>query len=129
MPVNLKSLNLEPTSGIFTAQTRSVRNAWRFQVIIEYAAGAYLQSAVADSPEEAVETFLAQPPGCEQSDIILFDRDAQRVVAFVKWKMGKTEIGLSVPRRENIYYDWRLAIVAMETLKTRVIAVAAELTA
>ena len=100
-----------PTSGI--------PSSGRFLVIVEYAAGVCITAAVAESAEGAVEAFLLQGPACDEGEIALFDRSAQRVVAAVKWKMRGTEIGLPVPHRVNVFYDWYLALLALEVQRRR----------
>ena len=109
--------NLELTSEIVPMPTPGARSAGRFQVIVEYAAGVCVPGAVAESPEEAVEAFMVQAPGCEEGEISLFDRTEQRVVASVKWKMDTTEIGFRVLHRQNIFHDWHLALIASEVQK------------
>lgn len=111
--------NLELASESFPKADPAPGRVGRFQVIVEYAAGVCLPSAVASSPEEAVEAFMVQAPGCEEGEIALFDRDEQRVVASVKWKVSGTEIGLRIPQRQNIFHDWHLALVAVEVKKRR----------
>lgn len=115
-------MNLELSSKVGPFSTPGVRNAGRFQVIVEYAAGVGVAAGIAESPEEAVEAFLVQVPGCDEGEIALFDRFEQRVVASVKWKMSGTEIGLRVPPRQNIFHDWHLALIALEVQKCRTVA-------
>jgi hypothetical protein len=121
--------NLELTSEIVPIDAPSIGGAKRFQVIVEYAAGVCVTSAVAESAEEAVEAFMVQAPGCEEGEISLFDRTEQRVVASVKWKMDATEIGLRVPHRHNIFHDWYLALIALEVQNRRSVQAAVELIA
>jgi hypothetical protein len=104
--------NLELTSEIVPMPAPAVRRVGRFQVIVEYAAGVCVSGAFTVSPEEAVEAFMVQAPGCEEGEISLFDRDDHRVVSSVKWKMNTTEIGLRILHRQNMYYDWQLALIA-----------------
>ena len=92
--------------------TPGVCNAMRFQVVVEFAAGVCISTAVAESPEDAVEAFMTQSPGCENGEISLIDRDEHRVVASVKWKMETTENGLRVSHRHNIFLEWHLALIA-----------------
>jgi hypothetical protein len=119
--------NLELVSAIFSKPPPVVRNAARFQVIVEYAAGVYFPSAVAESPEEAVEAFMVQMPACEEGEISLIDREEQRVVASVKWKVGETEIRWRAPHRLNVFHDWHLALIAVEVQKRRSIQAVVEL--
>jgi hypothetical protein len=109
--------NLELTSEIIPLPTPVVRRVGRFQVIVEYAAGFCVPGAVAESPEEAVDAFMVQAPGCEEGEISLFDRDERRVVASVKWKMETTEIGLRVLHRHNMFHACHLVLIACEVQK------------
>ena len=115
-------MNLELISEPVPMPASGVRNAGRFQVIVEYAVGVCLPAAIAESPEEAVEAFMVQAPGCAEGEISLFDRDELRVVASVKWKMSGTEIGLRVPHRQNVFHDWRLGLIALEVQNRRAVA-------
>ena len=121
--------NLELTSEMVPMPAPGARSAGRFQVIVEYAAGVCVPGAVAESAEEAVEAFMVQTPGCEEGEISLFDRNEQRVVASVKWKMSGTEIGLDIPHRQNVFHDWHLALIACEVQKRRSVQAAVELNA
>jgi hypothetical protein len=109
--------------------TPGVRNAVRFQIVVEVAAGVCISTAISESPEDAVEAFMTQSPGCEDGEISLFDRNEQRVVASVKWKMSGTEIGLDIPHRQNVFHDWHLALIACEVQKRRSVQAAVELNA
>jgi hypothetical protein len=120
-------VNLELIPEVVSKPPSVVTTAARFQVIVEYAAGVYFPSAVAQSPEEAVEAFMVQMPACEEGEISLIDRDEQQVVASVKWTVGETEIGLRVPHRLNVFHDWHLALIAVEVQKRRLIQAAVEL--
>jgi len=120
-------MNLELASETVPMLAPSARSAGRFQVIVEYAAGVCVPGAVAESAEGAVEAFMVQTPGCEEGDIFLFDRDEQRVVASVKWKMGGTEIGLNTPQCQNVFHDWHLALIACLVQKRRSVQAAVEL--
>lgn len=122
-------MNLELTSEIIPTPTSVVRRVGRFQVIVEHAAGVCVSGAFTDSPEEAVEAFLVQAPGCEEGEISLFDRDERRVVASVKWKMFVTELGLRVLHRQNMFQNWHLALIACEVQKRRSVQAAVELIA
>ena len=118
--------NLELASEIIPRRAPVVRTTPRFQVIVEYTAGVCAPSAVAESPEEAVEAFMVQTPGCEEGEISLFDRDERRVVASVKWKIHGTEIGLPVWGRQNVFYDWHLALIACAILQGKRTGVGAD---
>jgi hypothetical protein len=122
-------MNLELTSEIIPTPAPVVRRVGRFQVIVEHAAGVCVSGAFTDSPEEAVEAFLVQAPGCEEGEISLFDRDERSVVASVKWKMFVTELGLRVLHRQNMFQNWHLALIACEVQKRRSVQAAVELIA
>jgi len=122
-------MNFELTSEIIPIDAPILRHVGRFQVIVEYAAGVCVSGAFTDSPEEAVEAFMTKMPEHEEGEVSLFDRDEQRVVASVKWKMGATEIGLRVLHRQNVFHDWHLALIACEVQKRRSVQAAVELLA
>jgi hypothetical protein len=122
-----KKLKLIPETVPLTAP--SFRRAGRFQVVVEYAAGVCVTTATAESPSDAVESFMTQFPGCEDGEIALIDRDEQRVVAVVKWVMDTMENGLCVPHRQNVFRDWHLALIALEVQNRREVASAVELSA
>ena len=126
-PVKTSPMNLELISETAPMPASGVRNAERFQVIVEYAEGVCISAAIAESPEEAVEAFMVQTPGCDEGKIALFDRREQRVVASVKWKMSGTEIGLRVPHRQNVFHDWHLGLIALEVRNRRLLAATSEL--
>jgi len=127
--MNNTTTNLELTSEIVTISTPAVRRVGRFQVIAESAAGVCVSGGFTDSPEEAVEAFMTKAPSHEGGELSLVDRDEQRLVASVKWKIGVTEIGLSVLHRQNIFRDWYLALIALEVQKRHAVAAAVELNA
>ena len=106
--------DLKLSSEVVRVPATDVRRAGRFQVIVEYTAGTNVVTANADLPEEGVEAFMQQMPGCKDGEISLVDREQQRVLASVKWRMGGTEIGLRVPLRENVFHDWHLALIASD---------------
>jgi len=120
--------NLELTSEIILTPAPFVRRVGRFRVIVESAAGVCVSGGFTDSPEEAVEAFMTKAPAHEEGEVTLFDRDEQRVVASVKWRMETTEIGLRVLHRQNIFHDWHLALIACEVQKRRAVQAAIELT-
>jgi hypothetical protein len=121
--------NLELSSEILPTPAPSVRRVGRFQVIVESAAGVCVSGGFTDSPEEAVEAFITKAPSHEDGEISLFDREEQRVIASVKWKMETTENGLRVSHRHNIFHDWYLALIALEVQNRRDFAAAVELIA
>lgn len=124
---NPMKLKLIPENVPLTAS--GVRHAGRFQVVVEYAAGVCISTAIVESAADAVEAFMTQSPGCEYGEIALVDRDEQRVVASVKWVMDTTENGLRVPHRRNVFHDWHLALIALEVQNRREVVAAVELSA
>lgn len=115
---------------IFETDSPPVRgflNSARFQVVVEFAEGVCIPTAVAETPEEAVEAFLCQSPGCEDGEISLFDRIEHRVVASVKWVMESTENRLRVPHRQNVFQDWHLALIALDVQNRRAVPAAVNL--
>lgn len=127
--MNNTPTRLELTCEVVLKPAPVLRRVGRYQVIVEYAAGVCVSGAFTESPEEAVEAFMVQAPGCEEGEITLLDRDDKRVVASVKWKMSGTEIGLQVSHRQNVFHDWHLALIALEVQKRRSIPAAVEVTA
>ncbi len=107
----------------------AARSAGRFLVVVEFAAGVCISTAVAESLEDAVEAFMTQSPGCEDGEIALFDRQERRIVASVKWAMDTTENGLRVPHRQNVFHDWHLALIALDAQQRQARAPSAELSA
>ena len=99
----------------------------RFQVYRQTRAGIYVLGFETDSDAEAVEAFMLQAPAFDGGEIRLLDRDEQRMIAFVKWKMETTEIGLPVFHRENVFHDWHLALIACEVQKQSQMRAAVEL--
>ena len=121
--------NLGLISETVSIPARGRLNAARFQVVVEFATGVCFVTAVAESPKEAVEVFMLQSPGCEEGEVSLFDRNEQRIVASVKWKMSGTEIGLRIPHRQNVFHDWHLALIACQIQKQKQLVAAVELIA
>ena len=117
--MNNTTTNLELTSEIVTISTPAVRRVGRFQVIAESAAGVCVSGGFTDSPEEAVEAFMTKAPSHEGGELSLVDRDEQRLVASVKWKIGVTEIDLPVLQRHNIFHDWHFALIACSLIERR----------
>ena len=72
---------------------------------------------------------MLQAPAFDGGEIRLLDRDEQRMIAFVKWRMETTEIGLPVFHRENVFHDWHLALIACEVQKQSQMRTAVELNA
>jgi hypothetical protein len=127
--VKTKPMNQKLAPKIVPLPASGVGNAGRFQVVVEYAAGVCIPTAVAESPANAVEAFMTQSPGREDGEIFLFDRDEHRVVASVKWVMDTTENGLRVPHRQNVFQDWHLALIALEVQNRRAVQAEVKLSA
>ena len=113
---------LAPTSADGSA-------AARYQIYRQSRAGIYLPGFKTDSVDEAVEAFMLQAPVFEGGEIRLLDRSEQRMVAFVKWMMDTTEIGLPVFHRQNVFYDWHLALIACAVQRHQEVGDAVELIA
>jgi hypothetical protein len=107
----------------------NLREAARFQIVVEYAPGVFISTASAATVEEAVELFMKQSPGCEAGEINLHDRIEHRVIGSVKWTMEPTENGLNVPHRQNIFSDWNTALLAYEFQKREETCTTVELSA
>jgi hypothetical protein len=89
----------------------------RFQIYRENINGTRILVHVINSEAEAVEAFMRQAPVFDGGDIHLLDQHEQRMIAFVKWKMKTTEIGLPVLHRVNVFHDWHLALLACRNEK------------
>lgn len=107
----------------------NLREAARFQIVVEYAPGVFISTASAANVEDAVELFMKQSPGCETGEINLHDRVEHRVIGSVKWTIEPTENGLSVPHRQNIFSDWNTALLAYEFQKREETCATVELSA
>ena len=86
----------------------------RFQIYRENSDGTRILVHVINSETEAVEAFMKQAPVFDGGDIHLYNQHEQRIIAFVKWKMMTTEIGLPVRHRINVFHDWHLALLARQ---------------
>ena len=72
-----------------------------------------------DSDTEAIEAFMLQSPVYEGGDIRVLDQTEQRLIAFVKWKIARNEIGLPVLQRSNVFHHWHFALLDCELPKQR----------
>jgi len=88
-----------------------------YQIYQQTRAGTFIAGFRTESASAAVEAFLLQTPAFEGGEIRLLDRVEQRVLAFVRWKMDTTEIGISIAYRQNIFRDWGLALLACQIQK------------
>ena len=89
----------------------------RFQIYRENINGTRILVQFINSEAEAVEAFMRQAPVFEGGDIHLLDTHEQQIIAFVKWKMMTTEIGLPILHRVNVFHDWHLALLACQNEK------------
>jgi len=110
--VNTISIHASCLNATRPSQTQPVGP--RFQVITEFSEGVCVPTYATNMPMEAIESFLQKSPMCEEGDIMLFDRENQRPVASVKWRIRPTELGLQVPQRDNLFHDWQLGLLAFE---------------
>ncbi|MEO6982277.1 MAG: hypothetical protein ABI072_04090 [Edaphobacter sp.] len=88
----------------------------RYQVYRESRGGNFVPGFSTDSDIEAIEAFVLQSTAYEGGDIHVLDQNEQRMIAFVKWKVARTEIGLPVLRRVNLFHDWHFALIACDLL-------------
>jgi hypothetical protein len=88
----------------------------RYQIYRQSRAGNYHPAFGTDSASEVVEAFLAAKLGFEGGALHLWDRREQRSSASVHWGMAKTEFGLDVSRRTNVFHDAVLGTMAREVL-------------
>jgi hypothetical protein len=86
----------------------------RFQIYLEYRSGSFIPGFHTDSDAEVIEAFMLQAPVYDGGEIRVLNRVEQRIVAFVKWKIVRTELGLPVLHRANVFHDWHLALIACD---------------
>lgn len=91
----------------------------RFQIYLEYRSGSFIPGFHTDSDAEVIEVFMLQAPVYDGGEIRVLDRSEQRMVAFVKWRIARTELGLPVLHRSNVFHDWHLALIACDLLKQK----------
>ena len=91
----------------------------RFQIYRESRSGNFVPGFSTDSEAEIIEAFMFQAPTYDCGDIRVFDQSEQRMVAFVKWKIARTEIGLPILHRANVFHDWHFAMIACDLLKQK----------
>ena len=99
----------------------------RFQIYRESRGGNFVPGFSSDSDAEIIEAFMFQAPAYDGGDIRVLDQSEQRMVAFVKWKIARTAIGLPVLQRANVFHDWQFAIIACDLLKQKKIRDAVEM--
>ena len=109
----------------FTAATPSTNG--RFQIYRESRGGNFVPGFSTDSDAEIIEAFMFQAPAYDGGDIRVLDQSEQRMIAFVKWKIARTEIGLPVLQRANVFHDWHFAMIACDLLKQKKIRDAVEM--
>lgn len=98
----------------------------RFQIYRESRGGNFIPGFSTDSDVEVIEAFMFQVPAYDGGDIRVLDQSEQRMIAFVKWKIARTEIGLPVLHRANVFHDWHFAMIACDLLKQKKIRDAVE---
>jgi hypothetical protein len=101
--------NIHHSAGLLAAA--------RFELFIQDRNGRFHSCLRADNAEDAVAAFLWQSPLFDGGDIRLIDHLEQRMVAFVEWHPGRTELGITVLERRNTFHDWNLALLAYECLQ------------
>ena len=99
----------------------------RFQLYCESRGGNFVAGFSSDSDAEIIEAFMFQAPAYDGGDIRVLDQSERRMVAFVKWKIARTEIGLPVLQRPNVFHDWHFALIACDFLKQKKIRDAIEM--
>lgn len=118
--------NLVPQSA--PAFTPAIHSAvGRFQICRESRAGNYIPAFSSDSDTEAIEAFILHAPRYDGGGICVVDQSEQRMIAFVKWKIARTEIGLPVLQRSNVFQDWQYAMIACDLLRQNKICGAVEM--
>lgn len=99
----------------------------RFQIYRESRGGNYIPASGTDSDTEAIEAFILHAPMYDGGGICVVDKSEQRMIAFVRWKVARTEIGLPVLQRANVFHDWQFAMIACDLLKQKNIRDAVEM--
>jgi hypothetical protein len=99
----------------------------RFQIYRESRGVYFMPGFGSDSDAEIIEAFMFQAPAYDGGDIRVLDQSEQRMAAFVKWKVARTEIGLPVLQRANVFHDWHFAMIACDFLKQKKIRDAIEM--
>ena len=89
----------------------------RFQIYRESRDGNYIPVFGTDSDTEAIEAFVVHVPMYDGGGICVVDQSEQRMIAFAKWKIARTEIGLAVLQRTNVFQDWQYAMIACDLLR------------
>lgn len=99
----------------------------RFQIYREARGGNFIPGFSTDSDVEAIEAFMFQAPSYDGGDIRVLDQSEQRMIAFVKWKVAKTEIGLPVLQRANVFHNWQFAMIACDLVRQKKVSDAVEM--
>lgn len=99
----------------------------RFQIYRESRAGNYIPTFSSASDTEVIEAFILHAPMYDGGGIWVVDQSEQRMIAFVKWKIARTEIGLPVLQRSNVFQDWQYAMIACDLLLQKKICGALEM--
>jgi len=88
-----------------------------FQIYRQGQAGNYHPEFSTDSPEEAVEAFLAESPAFEGGELRIWNTREQRPGASIQWVSEKTDLMFPVRRRLNVFHDPLMAVIARQLLE------------
>ena len=121
----MKNNTIPRLASAFTPATLSAPG--RFQIYRESRGGNFIPGFSTDSDVEVIEAFMFQAPVYDGGDIRVLDKSEQRMIAFVKWKIARTEIGLPVLQRAKVFHEWQFAMIACDLLKQKKIRDAVEM--
>src|SRR4051812_32495224 len=116
---------IHASQSVLTLATSSTDG--RFQIYRESRGGNFVPGFSSESDAEIIEAFMFQAPAFDGGDIRVLDQSEQRMIAFVKWKIARTEIGLPILQRANVFHDWHFAMIACDLLKQKKIHDAVEM--
>ena len=119
-----KNIILQSASAFTSVKPSAVG---RFRIYRESRGGNFVPRSSANSDAEIIEAFMFQAPAYDGGDIRVLDQSEQRMVALVKWKVVRTEIGLPVLQRTNVFHDWHFAMIACDLLRQKKIRDAVEM--
>lgn len=95
-------------------ETTNTSAVARFQIYQQTRAGIFTPGFKTDSASAAVTAFLRQAPAFEGGEIRLWDHREEHLSAWVKWITEKTDLGFPAFRRENVFQDRLLDVVARQ---------------
>lgn len=107
--------NILPQSALAFTPTK-LSAVGRFQIQRESRGGNFIPGVSTDSETEVIEAFMLQAPVYDGGAIRVLDHFEQHIVASVKWTIARTEIGLPVLERANVFHDWHFAMIACDLL-------------